>query len=60
MLVLSRKLDESIRIGDNVTITVRQASTGRVSLAVDAPRDVRVVRGELSEAQPSSQATAAH
>jgi carbon storage regulator len=46
-LIVTRKLGESIEIGDDVTVTVNGlADGGKVSLAVEAPRDVRVVRVE--------------
>jgi carbon storage regulator len=47
MLVLSRKVGERIVIADNITIVVHKVAGNRVSLGVEAPRDVRVVRGEL-------------
>ena len=46
MLVLTRKTTERIRIGD-AWVTILHASSGRVSVGIDAPRDLRVVRGEL-------------
>jgi carbon storage regulator CsrA len=48
MLVLTRKIGESIRIGDHITIEVRRVAGNRVTIAVDAPRDVRILRGELA------------
>lgn len=47
MLVLSRKEGERLVIGDNVVITVNRISGNRITLGIDAPREVRVVRGEL-------------
>ena len=47
MLVLTRKLQEQIRIGDNVTITVLRVKGQAVRIGIDAPREVRVVRAEL-------------
>ncbi|TWU45777.1 hypothetical protein Q31b_09530 [Novipirellula aureliae] len=47
MLVLSRKLNESIQIGDDITITLIRVEGGKVRLGIDAPRDVRVLRSEL-------------
>jgi carbon storage regulator len=47
MLVLSRKLGESIVIGDDVVVTVRQLRNGQVRLSVKAPRSVPVLRQEL-------------
>jgi|GEM_PF-1909065 len=47
MLVLTRKLDESLRIGDNIKITVLRVKGNTVRIGIEAPRDVRVVRSEL-------------
>ncbi len=47
MLVLSRKAGERIRIGDNITIVVNRVVGSRVSVGIEAPPDVRIVRGEL-------------
>lgn len=49
MLVLARKLDESIVIGDNITIKVISVDKGIVKLGIDAPPDVAIVRSELLE-----------
>ena len=50
MLVLSRKATERIHIGENITIQVRRIAGNRVTLAIEAPRDVRILRGELEQA----------
>lgn len=50
MLVLSRKIGERIHIGDNITIEIRRVAGNRVTLALDAPRTVRILRGELEQA----------
>lgn len=47
MLVLTRKTNQDIVIGDNVRITVLKVKGNTVRLGVKAPRHVRVVRGEL-------------
>lgn len=47
MLVLSRKVGEKIVIGDNITITLVRMAGNRVSIGVDAPGEVRVIRGEI-------------
>ncbi len=47
MLVLSRKKEEEIRIGDEVTIKVISIKGGVVRLGIDAPKDVSIVRSEL-------------
>ena len=54
VLVLSRKLNECVVVSDNqneVCIKVVRISSGRVQLAIDAPIDVGVRRGELLEAE---------
>lgn len=48
MLVLTRKQKESIKIGDSITITILRVQGQAVRVGIEAPRDVRVVRGELS------------
>ena len=50
MLVLTRKPGEKIFIGDNVSLTVVEVKGDRVRIAVDAPRDVKIYRGEIYEA----------
>lgn len=47
MLVLSRKLGQTIRIGDDVSVTILHLAGGRVRLGIDAPLDVPVHRSEL-------------
>ena len=47
MLVLTRKQNEKIRIGDSITITVLRMKGKAVRLGIEAPHDVNVVRGEL-------------
>lgn len=47
MLVLSRKVGEKIVIGDNITITLVRMAGNRISIGVDAPDQVRVIRGEI-------------
>jgi carbon storage regulator len=48
MLVLTRKYQEKIRIGDNITITVLRTKGKAVRLGIEAPSDVPVIRGELT------------
>jgi carbon storage regulator CsrA len=50
MLVLSRKTGERIHIGENITIEIRRVAGNRVTLALEAPRTVRILRGELEQA----------
>jgi len=48
MLVLTRKLQEKIRIGDQITITILKTKGKAVRLGIEAPAEVPVIRGELS------------
>ena len=54
MLVLSRKQQQSICIGDDIYITVLRIDRGRVKLGIEAPAEVHVDRAELRQAlQPN-------
>jgi carbon storage regulator len=50
MLILSRKREESIVIGDDITITVAEIRGDKVRLGITAPLDVAVHRQEVYEA----------
>ncbi len=50
MLVLSRKVGERIHIGNDVFVEVRRVAGNRVTLAINAPKSLRILRGELLEA----------
>jgi carbon storage regulator len=50
MLIISRKRDESILIGDGIKITVVETGEGRVRIGVAAPKEIRVIRAEAAEA----------
>jgi carbon storage regulator len=47
MLLLSRKLGESIRIADNIEVRVLEIRKGQVKLGIDGPREVTVHRQEV-------------
>jgi carbon storage regulator CsrA len=47
MLVLTRKLQQQVKIGDQITVTILKVKGNTVRLGIEAPRDVRVIRGEL-------------
>lgn len=47
MLVLTRKLNQSIMIGDDIVITVLEISGSQIRLGIDAPRNVAVHREEV-------------
>ena len=48
MLVLSRKIKEQILIGDDVRITLLRIDGNKVRIGIDAPKHIRVIRGELT------------
>src|SRR3990172_11346590 len=48
MLVLTRKHQEKIRIGEHITITVLKTKGKAVRLGIEAPAEVSVIRGELA------------
>ena len=50
MLVLTRKCEEKIRIGRNITITVLRINGKAARLGIEAPSNVTVLRGELRPA----------
>jgi len=47
MLVLSRKPNETIHIGDEITLVVLDVRGSRVCLGIEAPHEVAIRRGEL-------------
>ena len=47
VLVLSRKLNESIQIGNQIVVTVLQIFGNKVRLGISAPKEILVLRGEL-------------
>jgi carbon storage regulator len=49
MLVLTRKRDEAIKIGDEIIIKVIHTGKGTVKLGIEAPAHIRVLRAELTE-----------
>ena len=49
MLVLGRKPGEYVMIGENIRVEVVRSKEGDLRLAIDAPRDIKIVRGEIHE-----------
>jgi len=56
MLVLTRKQNEKIRIGDQITITVLRMKGKTVRLGIQAPSEVNIARGELTFELPAAEA----
>jgi len=59
MLVLSRKCEQSLILGENVIVTVLGIDGDRVKLGIEAPRSVTVLRQEVFEQLRSANARAA-
>jgi carbon storage regulator len=57
MLVLTRKLEQSIQIGDDVTITILAVKGNTVRIGISAPEHVRVARSELQQKKHVEPAT---
>ncbi|WP_243388527.1 carbon storage regulator [Bacillus kexueae] len=55
MLVLGRKPGEYVVINDNIKVKVVKSNKGDLRLAIDAPKNVPIVRGEVYETNMKSQ-----
>ena len=49
MLILTRRVNESFKVGDDITVTVMGINGSQVRLGIDAPKDVAVHREEIYE-----------
>ena len=59
MLILSRKVDEQIKIGENITITIIEVRGDQVKVGVEAPKSVKVFRQKVyNEIQKENRAAA--
>ena len=54
MLILRQKKNEILLIGENIRITVIECAGDGVRLAIDAPKQISILREELSEAEQSN------
>lgn len=50
MLILQRKAGESILIGENIKISIIEIGSDKIKIAVDAPKEIPILRTELLEA----------
>jgi carbon storage regulator len=49
LLILTRRVNESLRVGDDVTVTVVAINGNQVRIGINAPKDVAVHREEIYE-----------
>lgn len=49
MLVIKRKVSESILIGEDIEIIVTGISQDKVNIAINAPKDIKIIRKELAD-----------
>ncbi len=54
MLVVTRMTGESDIIADNIAITVLEVAKDRVKLGISAPKDIKIIRNELKNAQETN------
>ena len=47
MLILTRRVNESLRVGEDVTVTVVAVKGNQVRIGINAPKDVEVLREEI-------------
>ncbi len=55
MLILQRRKGESLCIGDEIKLTVSEIGGDWVKIAIDAPKDISILRSELKEAALENQ-----
>ena len=59
MLILSRKVGQSLMLGDGVEITITEVSGDRVKIGISAPADIKVYRKEIYSTIQENQSAAA-
>lgn len=58
MLVITRKIGESIIISDNVEVSVLEVAGDKVKLGINAPREIKIIRSELKIAKETNEQSA--
>ena len=59
MLILSRKIDQAITIGENIEISITKIEGDSVKIGISAPRSIAILRKEILEEMQSSNKAAA-
>lgn len=49
MLVLTRKINEEIKFGSDITVKIISISDNQVKIGIDAPKSIQILRGEVYE-----------
>lgn len=60
MLVLSRKEDQSIFIGEDIEVTILEIKDGNVKIGIEAPDNIKIYRKEIFDEIKSENSSAAH
>jgi carbon storage regulator len=55
MLVLSRKAGEKVVIDGNITVEIVRIQGNRITIGIEAPADVKILRGELDQSKAKTQ-----
>ena len=55
MLILTRRKNESVLIGNNVTVRVLDVINGQVRIGIEAPQDTKILRRELLDTDKQAQ-----
>lgn len=58
MLVITRKINEGIKINDNIEVIVVDVSGEKVKLGINAPREIKIVRSELIQTEQANKEAA--
>ena len=60
MLILARKLEEEIYLGNDISIKVVEINKGMIKLGIEAPKDMQILRGELKVELEKTNIEASH
>ncbi|MEW6507378.1 MAG: carbon storage regulator CsrA [Bacteroidota bacterium] len=60
MLILSRKIEEEIRIGTDITIKIVSISDNQIKIGIDAPPKIQIYRGEVYDKVKQNTINASH